>query len=92
MGSSNPKQWLRLVMMLPVLTISPAHADSTHYPGRTHYQAPQALEALVVDGVADVEPVVALQPDQVRAEHGGDRTGQRRLADARLAFEQQRSP
>ncbi len=53
MGSSNPKQWLRLLMMLPVLTISPGHADSTHYPGRTHYQAPQALEALVVDGVAD---------------------------------------
>ena len=44
----------------------------------------------LVDRVRDVEPFVALQPDQIGLERGGDRAGERRLADAGLAFEKQR--
>ena len=44
----------------------------------------------LVDGVADVEPFVALQANQVGVERGGDGGGQRGLADAGLALEKQR--
>jgi|TARA_B110000977_G_scaffold29943_2_gene39085 hypothetical protein len=53
MGITDPKQWLTLAIMLPLAMILPAHSDSNHYEGRTNYQAPQAPQALVVDGVAD---------------------------------------
>ena len=45
-----------------------------------------------VDSVGDVETFVALQADQVAAEHARRRCGQRGLADAGLAFEEQRPP
>ena len=44
----------------------------------------------LVDGVRDVEALVALQPDQPGAGRDGERLGGLRLADARLALEQQR--
>ena len=44
-----------------------------------------------VERVADVEAFVALQANQIGVERGGDRGGQRGLADARLALEKQRS-
>ncbi len=44
----------------------------------------------LVDGVRDVESFVALQPDQVGLERRRDGAGERRLADAGLAFEKQR--
>ena len=44
----------------------------------------------LVDGVRDVEPLVALQPDQPRAGRGRERLRGLGLADARLALEQQR--
>ena len=44
----------------------------------------------LVDGVADVEALVALQANQLRAERGGEDLGHLGLADARLAFEKQR--
>ena len=44
----------------------------------------------LVDGVADVEALVALQPNQVGAERRGRRGGQRGLADAGLAFQKER--
>ena len=40
--------------------------------------------------MADVEAFVALQANQIGAERGGHRAGQRGLADAGLAFEEQR--
>ena len=40
--------------------------------------------------MSDVEPFVALQPDQIGLEHRGHRRGERRLADAGLALEKQR--
>ena len=42
----------------------------------------------LVDRVRDVEPLVALQPDQPRAEDGGERLRGLRLPDPRLALEQ----
>ena len=44
----------------------------------------------LVDGVGDVEPLVALEADQPRAGRDRDRLRRLGLADARLAFEQQR--
>ena len=44
----------------------------------------------LVDRVGDVEPLVALEPDQPRAERRGERLRGLRLADARLALEQHR--
>ena len=44
----------------------------------------------LVQRVADVEPFVALQANQIGAERGGHRGGQRGLADAGLALEEQR--
>ena len=44
----------------------------------------------LVDRVRDVQALVALEPDQPRAERLRDRLRSLRLADARLAFEQQR--
>ena len=44
----------------------------------------------LVHGVADVEAFVALQPDQLRAEHGRQHLRDLGLADARLAFEEER--
>ena len=43
-----------------------------------------------VERVADVEPFVALQANQVGVERGGDSGGERGLADAGLALEEQR--
>ena len=40
--------------------------------------------------MTDVEPFVALETDQIGAERGGGRAGQRRLADAGLALEEER--
>ena len=44
----------------------------------------------LVDGVGDVEALVALQTDQPRAERSGERLRRLGLADPRLALEQQR--
>ena len=44
----------------------------------------------LVDGVRDVEALVALEADQPRAEHAGERLGRLGLPDARLALEQHR--
>ena len=44
----------------------------------------------LVDGGGDVEAFVALQADQAAAERGGQYLGDLGLADARLAFEEQR--
>src|SRR5439155_14890215 len=44
----------------------------------------------VVEGVVDVDALVALQPDQPCPERAGQSTGDLGLADARLALEQQR--
>jgi hypothetical protein len=46
----------------------------------------------LVDGVRNVEPLVALQPDQIGAERGRGGGRQRRLADARFTLEEQRTP
>src|SRR5881398_3018230 len=45
----------------------------------------------LVHGGVDVEALVALQPDQLRLEHGGEGPSYFRLPDSRLAFEQQRA-
>jgi hypothetical protein len=44
----------------------------------------------VVEGVVDVDALVALQADEPRAGGGGQRLGDLGLADARLALDQQR--
>ena len=44
----------------------------------------------LVERLGGVDPLVALQPDQRRVEHGRERPGRLGLADARLALEQQR--
>ena len=44
----------------------------------------------LVQRLRRVDPLVALQADQRRVEHGGQRPGRLGLADARLALEQQR--
>ena len=44
----------------------------------------------LVERLRRVDPLVALQADQRRVEHGGQRPRRLRLADARLALEQQR--
>ena len=44
----------------------------------------------LVHGVRDVEPFVALQPDEIGLERSRDRARQRGLADAGLALEEQR--
>ena len=46
----------------------------------------------LVDRGVDVEALVALEPDERRPEAGRKDLGQLRLADAGLAFEQQRAP
>ena len=45
----------------------------------------------LVDGVADVEAFVALQANQFGVERGGNRCGQRGLADAGFPLEKQRA-
>ena len=45
----------------------------------------------LVDGRVDVEALVALEPDEPRAERGGEDLGELGLADAGLALEQQRA-
>jgi hypothetical protein len=40
--------------------------------------------------VPDVKPFVALEADQIGVEDGGGGASERRLADARLAFQEQR--
>ena len=49
-----------------------------------------ALVVPVVDGVVEVDPLVALQTDQPRAAGVRERARHLRLADARLALQQQR--
>ena len=49
-----------------------------------------ALVVPVVDRVVEVDPLVALQPDQPRALRVRERAGDLGLAHARLALEQQR--
>jgi hypothetical protein len=44
----------------------------------------------VVDGVVEVDPLMALEPDQARAGRRGERPRDLRLADARLPLQQQR--
>ena len=44
----------------------------------------------LVERLGRVDPLVALQADQRRVEHGRERLGRLGLADARLALEQQR--
>ena len=46
----------------------------------------------LVDGRVDVQALVALEPDQRGAQAGREDLGELRLADAGLAFEQQRTP
>ena len=53
MENKYSNRWLKAVTTLLAAVISPAHADSNHYPGRTNYHAPQAHQAPQVDGVAD---------------------------------------
>ncbi len=45
-----------------------------------------------VDRVADVDALVALQPDELGVERGGQHLRDLRLADAGLTFEEQRPP
>jgi hypothetical protein len=45
----------------------------------------------LVDGVADVEAFIALETNQVGVECGSGGGGQRRLADAGLALQEERS-
>ena len=45
----------------------------------------------LVDGRVDVEALVALQPDQTRAERRREDLGELRLADAGLSLEQERA-
>ena len=47
-------------------------------------------EVPVVERLGGVEALVALQPYEVRAGRGRQRLRERRLADARLAFEEER--
>ena len=49
-----------------------------------------AGEVPVVEGLARVDPLVALQPDERQVQRLGDRLGERGLAGARLALEEQR--
>ena len=44
----------------------------------------------LVQRVTDVEAFIALEANQIGAERGGHRSGQRGLADAGLALEEQR--
>src|SRR5262249_33048024 len=44
----------------------------------------------LVDGVVDVEALIALEPDQPRAEDVGEHLGDLGLADSGLAFEEER--
>ena len=46
----------------------------------------------LIDGGGDVEPLVALQADQLSPERLGQHLGDLGLADARLAFQEQRPP
>ena len=45
----------------------------------------------LVDRVVDVEALVALQPDQIGAESGGQGAGDFGLPDPSLAFQEQRA-
>ena len=46
----------------------------------------------LVDRLADVEPLVALQPDERRGQRGRDHLGHFGLAHTRLPFEEERTP
>jgi hypothetical protein len=48
-------------------------------------------EVPVVEGLGGVDALVALQPDEWRADQLGQRFGKCGLASARLAFQQQRA-
>ena len=60
--------------------------------GRLGGSQVQELTGVVplVDGLGDVDAVVALEPDELASGPRGERLGDLGLADARLAFEQQR--
>ena len=47
-------------------------------------------EVPVVERLRGVDPLVALQPDQRRLQHAGERLRQRGLADACIAFQEER--
>ncbi len=49
--SKQARPWVAASLLLPSLAL--AEASATHAPGRTHYRAPQAQVAPVVDGVPD---------------------------------------
>ena len=61
--------------------------------GRFHQPDFEELARVVplVDGLADVEPLVALQPDQVGPEPGGEHLGDLCLADTRFTLEEKRT-
>ena len=60
--------------------------------GRLQQPDVQQLPRVVplVNGLAYVQPLVALQPDEARAQRRRQHLGDLRLADARLAFEEER--
>ena len=58
--------------------------------GRAHVQQLRRVVPFV-ERLALLQPVVALQPQQLARQRGGQRLGQLGLADAGLAFEQQRA-
>ncbi len=60
------------------------HAFGLRQPDRHHLRGVVPL----VDGRGDVQPLVALQPDQLAAERSGEHLGDLRLADPRLSFQQ----
>ena len=60
------------------------HAFGLRQPDRHHLAGIVPL----VDRRGDVQPLVALQPDQLAAERGGEHLGDLRLADPRLSFQQ----
>jgi hypothetical protein len=66
---------------------------ATQLTGRVEDAQLQQLPRVVplVDRVADVEPLVALQANQVGAKRGGRRRRQRCLANASLALQEQRT-
>ena len=82
----RPLDQKRLAVQLP------PRAVSIERVGRVEDPQLEQLTRVVplVERVPDVEALVALKADQVGVERGGHRGGQRGLADARLALEEQR--
>ena len=70
----------------------PTRALPTERAGRVEDAQLEQLARVVplVQRVTDVEAFIALKTNQIGAQRGGGRRGQRRLADAGLALEEQR--